>query len=264
MNPYFAISLTSFKQAIAYRFNIFLYSLGTLFQILVMAAIWTVLRDNNQITGALNYQELVSFSILAFSASALFSNFGVFFYLTEKIKKGDIVLELIRPVDFIFHLFFRNLGNTLFRLIFIFTPFILLGYFFFGLLPPASLGHLGATLLSLILGYGLNFLIFYLFALLSFYSLDNMGTLLLFLVSMQFLSGTVIPLDYYPDILRDVLNQLPFAKIYYQPISFYLGKLPLENLGGLLLNQGLWLVGIWLVASMAWRGLSRRLIIQGG
>jgi ABC-2 type transport system permease protein len=255
---------TSFKEALAYRFNLFLYSFGTLFQILVMVAIWTALQSQGQIGEGYSYRELVSFSILNFALTFLFSTFSSFFFLTDKIRKGDVILELLRPVGFLRHLFFRNIGGSLFRLLFVFIPLLLIAYFGFGMLGPSSLPNFLAAVGASVLGYGINFLIWFLFGLLTFYSLDNMGTLLLFMATIQFLSARVVPLQYYPEFLQSLLNFLPFKSIYYEPTALYLGKIALDKLPEVFLFQGIWLLGLLALAGLCWMGISRRLVIQGG
>lgn len=254
----------AFKHSLAYRFNIFFYAVGTLLQIVLMASIWSALDSQGALQATGGRAQWITYSVVAFSLSSLFSMFATTGWLTERIKKGDIAMELVRPVGIQSHLFQRYLGSGLFRLIFAVGPFLVIGALVYGLIFPPDPAALALFLLSAFLGYCLNFSIWFLFSLLTFYSLDNSGLFLLFLALVNLFSGLYVPLWAYPPGLREVAEWLPFASVYAVPMDFWLHKPTWEMISRGLLGQAVWLLLLGGGGYLAWRGIQKHVEIQGG
>ena len=64
---------------------------------------------------------------------------------------------------------------------------------------------------------------------------------------MKLLSGSVIPLWFFPDGVRVVLECLPFVNIYQLPLGIYIGR---YTFGEMLLRtvlQLFWCTALWLI-----------------
>lgn len=256
-----AISGISFRNTLVYRFNFVFYTIGTLLQLLLMLAVWMALDAQGSLTGNLSFKTMATYSALAFSLNIAFSVFYIYGYLTELIRKGDLAMELVRPLHFMANLLFRFFGFTIFRAGFLAIPFSILFGLILGIeLPPdVPTGFFFA--LSVLMAYLINYFIFFLFALLTFVSLDNSGIMLMFMSVSSLFSGLYLPFWIFPDWLRGVAEILPFKGVYYTPISLYMGTLPAVDALGF---QAAWLGGLILVAwGCRQKSMVRRIVVQG-
>jgi ABC-2 type transport system permease protein len=79
-----------------------------------------------------------------------------------------------------------------------------------------------------------------------------------------FFSGSIIPNDFLPPLLQQVAGFLPLRFLFYVPVSGLLGRLPTDELPGLLLTEFAWIVGLALVLRILWRRGVTRFEAQGG
>jgi ABC-2 type transport system permease protein len=79
-----------------------------------------------------------------------------------------------------------------------------------------------------------------------------------------FFSGSVIPNDFLPPLLRRIGESLPFRFMFYVPVSALLGRIPAADFPGLALSEILWVSGLAVVSRLLWRRGVSRFEAQGG
>jgi ABC-2 type transport system permease protein len=79
-----------------------------------------------------------------------------------------------------------------------------------------------------------------------------------------FLSGFLVPLNYFPHWAQGVVTWLPFAGMLQAPIEVLLGKLTGVALGSALLLQTAWAVVLLAADRLLLTLAVRKVIIQGG
>ena len=119
-------------------------------------------------------------------------------------------------------------------------------------------------LVSLVLGFLVSISFVMLVYISAFYTLSSTGVRVLGASVVEFLSGVVIPLPFFPEKLQQVLNLLPFASMQNTPILIYTGHLgaaeALEAVG----LQMVWLVLLGGLGSVLIRQALKKVVIQGG
>jgi ABC-2 type transport system permease protein len=114
--------------------------------------------------------------------------------------------------------------------------------------------------LAIWLSFGLRFL----YNVAAFWLLDQRGVGALVSITAIFLSGFLVPLNYFPDWARITVTWLPFAGMLQAPIEVLLGKLDGAALAGALVLQAGWGL-VLLAADRLLLALAvRKVIIQGG
>ena len=81
---------------------------------------------------------------------------------------------------------------------------------------------------------------------------------------LLFLTGQLIPLSFFPDVVQKVFSYLPFSSMTYTPVMIYLGKYQGMELLKVLLIQLAWVVLLYLFGSLIWKKVTKRLIVLGG
>ena len=181
------------------------------------------------------------------------------------INSGDIAAELCRPINVYWSWQAADLGRAAQGLLFRGIP-LLAGY---ALFFPLSLPHSATVwvffLVSLVLAALISFAWRFMVNCLSFWTLQNRGLMGFLFTLAMFLGGFIIPLEFFPDWARDVLNWLPFTQMVQMPLQIVAGRV--TSVGGLwriLAGQAVWVPVLWAVASLVWRAGIRKLVVQGG
>jgi ABC-2 type transport system permease protein len=184
--------------------------------------------------------------------------------IADTIRTGDVVLDLAKPFDYYAFWLSRDAGRAIYHTLFRWLPTMLLGVLLFGVRLPAESGRWGWFFLSLTLAVWLSFGLRFLYNVAAFWLLDQRGVGALVSIVAIFLSGFLVPLNYFPNWARDVVTWLPFAGMLQAPIEVLLGKLTGVALASALLLQAAWAL-VLLAADRLLLALAvRKVIIQGG
>jgi ABC-2 type transport system permease protein len=130
-------------------------------------------------------------------------------------------------------------------------------------LPP-NVGQLFLFLLSAALSLGVVVSFSMLMYISLFYTLSPMGVRIIVAVLSDFLAGATIPLPFFPDRVRAVVELLPFASMQNMPLRIYSGNIAgTDALRGIIL-QIFWLVALFLIGRFAMNRALKKVIVQGG
>lgn len=198
---------------------------------------------------------------------ALFMGWFMENEIFEGIKSGNIVYELCRPIDLYHMLFFRSMAHRISRALLRCVPILI----FASLLPdPYGLSFPASSLAGVLflLGMSLGLLVTVAFCMLVyisvFYTISPQGIRILSVSALELLTGSILPLPFFPQGIRRVLELLPFAAMQNVPLRIYSGDLAgIEALQALSL-QLFWLVFLVFVGRLLMKNASKKLVLQGG
>ena len=98
----------------------------------------------------------------------------------------------------------------------------------------------------------------------TFYTISPEGLRLLVTSAMDFFNGAIIPLPFFPDEMRRVMEILPFAAMQNVPLRVYSGDLQGEAALRAVALQVLWLAVLVALGRAVMAGAERKLAVQGG
>ncbi|HET7475490.1 MAG TPA: ABC-2 family transporter protein [Dermatophilaceae bacterium] len=183
----------------------------------------------------------------------------------ERIRTGDIAIDLIRPVDVQLSYLAGELGRATYTFIPRGVPSVLVGALTFGLVLPATPLPYLLGLVSIVLAVGVSFLVrFLLVDVAGFWVTQNRGILTVYTVSATFLAGLFVPVHIFPDWLRAVARLTPFPSMLQAPVDVLSGRV----LGGEAVQVvGLqlgWFVLALVLGRVVLRRATRKLVVGGG
>ena len=195
----------------------------------------------------------------------------------DKVYQGDIAVELTKPISYRLVALYTATGQAVFNLLFKGVPvFILFGYVL-DISVPFDPTSLLMTVLSCALGFVTYFLIDLSLGSVAFWIMQTHGVNMFKNVFIAFCAGGIMPLDFYPTFLRDVLAFLPFKGCFYTPLSICLGVKPQDSAlyNGLLAyvpsyelllvtEQLVWVLVVLGVSQLLWKKALRKIVILGG
>ena len=118
---------------------------------------------------------------------------------------------------------------------------------------PADAGRWGCFFLSMMLAVWLSFGLRFLYNVAAFWLLDQRGVGALVSATAIFLSGFLVPLNYFPDWAQAIITWLPFAGMLQAPIEVLLGKLTGAALASALVSRQPGRLYSWQLIGCCWR-----------
>jgi ABC-2 type transport system permease protein len=181
--------------------------------------------------------------------------------IIQTIRTGAIVTDLLKPTDYFTYWLSRDLGRAFAHVLLRFVPTLIVGALLFDLVYPDTVARWVAFLASIPMAIIVSFCFRFMMNLWGFWVLDHRGIAGISTVVVGMFSGHLLPIAWYPPIVRDILNILPFRAIIMLPVEIYLGQVSM--LFGLGL-QAFWVVAMIGAAQWLQTIAERKVVVQGG
>ncbi len=184
--------------------------------------------------------------------------------LAERIRTGDVAVDLYRPVGLFGWYLAGDLGRATYHFVTRGVGPTLLGLLLFQIaLPPTPVAAVG-FLLSLVLAVVTSFAIRFLVACSAFWLLDQTGVQVLAGACAVFFSGMALPLVIFPEPWRSIAFALPWASYLQTPADIWLGhRTGIGLVTGLGVQVG-WIVVLVALAQLVLASATRKVVVQGG
>lgn len=230
---------------------------------LLRAAMLVALFQSQPLVNGMTEREALTFVAISQALIAFLFMFGTYDVMNT-VYTGSIGADLARPMDLFFYWMARDFGAGLVNLVV--RGVVLVGLFalIYPVDLPAPVAQWGLVLLSLLLGWGVNFGYRFLVNLVAFWTPDARGIARTAYTFLLMFSGFLIPLRLYPDWFSRLCSFTPFPSSFNTPVEIFLGLLEGRALGLALLAQVGWLALLWLICRLVLRSGLRKLVIQGG
>jgi len=198
---------------------------------------------------------------------ALFAAWMIENEIFDNIVNGNVAYEMCRPVSIYNMWFSRSMANRLSRVLLRCVPILLFAAFLpipFGISKPASIEHFFWFLITLLLGFGVTVAFFVLIYGLTFFTISPNGLRILITSVVEFLAGAIIPLPFFPDKVRMVLELLPFASMQNVPFRIYSGSMSEEEMLKGIILQVIWLFVLVIFGKILLAFAEKKIVAQGG
>jgi ABC-2 type transport system permease protein len=192
--------------------------------------------------------------------------------VADMVRSGAVAYERLRPVDSYAWWFVRALAWSTARvlpragLMVLFAAGLmpLVGLGKWGLAPPPTFVAAGLFLASATGMVLLSAAITVLINIAMVRAMDERGPNILAAPIVNFFSGMVVPLAFFPDWLRPILRSQPIAGLVDIPFSIYFGGLTGWSAVGAIALQFGWVLALSVFGRWALERAMRRLQAQGG
>ena len=184
--------------------------------------------------------------------------------LADRIRSGDVAVDLYRPVNLLGWYLAGDLGRAAYHLLTRGLAPTVVGWILFDIRWPASAPAALGVLLSILLAVTVSFAMRFLFASSAFWLLDAQGARMLSGVLALFWSGMVLPLVIFPGPLKQVALALPWASYLQTPADIWLGHRTGWSMVGGLGLQAFWAATLLACCQVVLRAATRKVVLQGG
>lgn len=213
----------AFQRSLAYKLEYYTGLANAFLYIFIFTSVWkTVAAESPSSLGIWNADSLINYAILS---TLIKVSYGKNEYLLiNKIKSGDIAYDLLKPYSIPVMYVSDSLGVSLFQLFARALPLLVFSFLFFGIFPNIDY----IQLLKFIPAYIFSFILFLLFGFLissmAFFFTEVFSFMILYNALVTLLSGSVIPITFFPEYIIKFINYTPFPYLYYYPTAILLGK----------------------------------------
>jgi ABC-2 type transport system permease protein len=248
MKKYFLVMKLAAQDLFQYKLDFFLSVTKYAISISLLAIVWLNVEKSGQV-GAFTPQQTITYFLLSAMLYSL-SNFHPY-YIEEDIRYGYLSRYLVKPMSVtIYYICFeltRVSIETISKMVVFFSLL-----FWFHLLPDFSLAHLAIVITYSPFIFLFAFQWLMIVSQLSFWITEAYALRWTVTLLMRLLSGLLIPMIYFPEMVQQIFFYLPFQHLAYTPITFMLGKLTLPMFAKSFLVLLCWTMIVTLLRRWMW------------
>ncbi|MDH4198750.1 MAG: ABC-2 family transporter protein [Spirochaetia bacterium] len=258
METFIKWAFKSFQRNLAYRLEYFVSIFNALLYIFIFTSVWKALFPETGTRFGMSRQLMINYAVfVTLIKTTLVKSRDL---IGERVRSGEIALDLIKPFPLPLMTLADAIGSVIFQIFSRSIPLILVSVLIFHITSPAGMDSF------FFLSYLLAFLIFnsilFIFGVASFYITENFPLWLLNSAGISLLSGSIIPLEILPVVVRKIALFTPYPYIFYIPTMKLLrNEYPIDYA---ILRQVLCLCITYGIGLAMYQAGKRRLQIQGG
>ncbi len=260
---YFEFARLAFLKILAYRLRYFTGILTYFINVSVYYFIWNAVYSGSGTVAGYDLSQMVTYVGVGWITRSFYFN-NIDRDMAAEVLEGKISINLIKPVDTQLMYIAQTAGEACFRAVLFTLPITVVLFAVYPLRPPASpfaaAAYACSCLLSLLLFASMNFMV----GTLALHIQSILGVIRAKFFVVEFLSGLLVPLNFFPDNIRRVLVFLPFPYVSFTPLEIYLGRSGGPAALRAIAVQALWVVVLYGAGRAFWKCSTRRLSIQGG
>lgn len=248
---------------LTYRFEVFAKIVTRFILIIANVFLWNCVYTGQQNISGVDRAQMITYSVLSSCLGAMY-HCGIEGSLNKDVREGNIALLLMRPLHLLGAYFAEDIGTIAVQAVSVSLPIFLLGVLLLPVQLPVSLQVLPFILVSYLFGFLILWLLSALVGMFTFVTMElgNMGVVKNMIVSI--LSGSMIPLWFFPDQAEKVLMMTPFPYTYQLPLGLYIGRIGVQEGVRQICIQALWLLLLGGCVSLAWKKARNKVLVQGG
>jgi ABC-2 type transport system permease protein len=245
---------TCIEERLVYRADFAFATLVRFLPIITQIFLWGAIYDaGTQATGqteinSYTYGDMVAYYLLVMVGRAFSSMPGLTTGIARDIRDGTIKKFLIQPIDLLDWLFWHRVAHKLVYYAVAIGPYALVFWMCRGFFPGWPDGWTWAGgIAALIMAFLIGFLIESLLGLVAFWFLEVSSLIFVYMLLNYFLSGHMLPLDWLPGPISQVIQLLPFKYLAFVPAAIFLQKYSLMEMGRELTVEFAWVIALWLL-----------------
>lgn len=249
--------------SLAYRFELIFALLKQIMFITLNVLLWKTLFSNKTVISGVTFEQMLTFTILMAFLSNVYVH-GIEGKLRQRIRMGDVAIDYIKPINVFAMFFAEDLGAIAVNLMQRFLPLLIIFCVFIKIPLPVTAIHFILFFASAFFGFLILWLLSAIFGLLYFWIIDlgPLGTIKDNIVA--FLSGSMIPIWFFPKEFQDISVFLPFIYTYQAPVDIFIGKTSIQHALFVIAIQMIWCVIFFIIFSILSKKASRNVMVQGG
>lgn len=265
---YWPFALNQIKSNFAYKGRFYLGMLRKFLGMFIYYYLWMAIYASTTSgeLGGFTRSEMILYVFMSYTISDIIM-VGISSEIGRDVIDGNVAMNLIKPINYRMSLVFKAFGIMVYRLV-VPSLFIWIGLEVFKVTKLGMDISSPVRILGFLVSIFLSFLVYvffdYCFGLLAFITTYIFGMTIIKNAVLNFLTGKLIPISFFPAMFQKVFSFLPFTAMTYVPVMIYLGKYSGAEMLFELIKQLVWVVLLYALGSFLWKKVEKRMVILGG
>lgn len=253
IGKYWQITVAYMKTQLVWRADVIFNMVFTISKILFAHLLWGIVFQGKEMVGTFTFHGMLSYYIVNSFLSQLEMSGGISSEINARIRNGTFSKYMVIPASIELYFMAMELGVVLFYMVFDFIAavvwvFVFRIQFVFAMEWFVILCAVIMTVLGMLFMVQLN----YFLGLLTL-KYQGINTFLMIKnILMSLVTGSIVPLALFPEIVIHILRMLPFYYVTYLPSMLLTGRCADEALPGIVV------IGCWCVAAQIVIGVTQR------
>lgn len=258
MSKYWEIAKTYTKIQLVWRADVIFNMIFTITKILFAYLLWGMVFQNKEMVGKFTFQGMLSYYIISSFLSQLEMSERISSEIHDRIRNGTFSKYIVIPVGIEKYFMAMELGVVLFYIAFDFIAAVV-WIFVFQIEFVFATDWLMIVCAVIMAVLGLLFMVqlnYFLGVLTLKY--QGIGTFLMIKNNLAALvTGSIIPLALFPEVVVSVMRLLPFYYVTYLPAMLLTGMCKDEALAGVFVIAG-WCLVMQFFINVVWKKYLRK------
>jgi len=223
--------------------------------------------ESNPDAFPMTLQQTISYIWIGQAFLALTMSWAYDYSIFDAIESGHISYDMVRPMDLYSRWFTTSTANRLAMAALRCIPILVVALILpepFRLILPGSFSQFGLFVMTLFLGMMVAISMTMLVYVSAFFTISSAGTRMMFAIGMDFLTGGILPIPFFPAGIRRVMEVLPFGAVRDMPLRIYAGHIYGAELVQSIALQVFWLVVLVFIGRVWMHRALKHVIAQGG
>ena len=263
MKKYLYVIKTQIIKSMTYEFNVYGNIIMQTIIMITSAYFWRALYKGRGMVGDVDADSMLTYVVISSLLSVLLIT-NVERRIQMSVIKGTVATDMMKPVNIFGVYFAEDIGNIIALIFQNMLPILIIGALMIKVPRMADIRDLPLLIISVAESFLINWLIAALFGMIAFTAVNIDALIQVKKHLLRLLSGSIIPIWFFPQGVARVLQSLPFVYIYQLPLSIYIGRGDRAQHLGQMRIQSLWLVILAGLFFYAQNRAARKVMVQGG
>ncbi|MBQ6638792.1 MAG: ABC-2 family transporter protein [Lachnospiraceae bacterium] len=263
MKKYLYIIKTQIIKSMTYEFNVYGNIIMQTIIMITSAYFWKALYKNQDMVSGVDADSMLTYVVMSSVLSVLMIT-NVERRIQQSVEKGSVATDMMKPINLFAVYFSEDIGSILALTIQNILPILIIGLLMVKLPAMADIRDLPLFILSVAESILINWLIAAIFGMMAFTAVNIDALIQVKKHLIRLLSGSIIPIWFFPAGVAKVLGCLPFVYIYQLPLSIYIGRGDRAEHLWQMQIQFVWLLVLTGIFFFAQHRITRKVMVQGG
>jgi len=249
MKKYLALARVAFQGELFYRVNFFFFFIRQTLWFLVKLLLVAAIFKEKQTVASYDFNQMVQYFVIVYLTGLLAAT-RIDYQLGRLIRRGELSFLLLKPYFFLGRMFALRWGKNLYRFVYILG--VLLALLVLGVVKIEIPRHL-VFVFVLINASLLIFLYRFILGAIAFWLINIDSVFSILRQAMGILGGGWLPMAFFPDQARKMLQSLPFYLTLGFPAEFFQGRLETSFVADKVMEQLIWIIFLSVLSTVIWR-----------
>lgn len=249
-------------ESLQFRLSMLFTFVGNLLYLLLVYYLWRAIfqSSDSDVVNGMTFQDTMIYLVFA-TALFNFMEMWVVWDMGRDIQSGKIIVDLLKPMPYKTWRFFIGCGEMVTKFFTTFLPTTIVC--FIVTKGAITLGKnvplfIVSVICSVLINYYINFMI----GVVCMHTQSIWGINIMKEVVVGILSGAMVPLAFFSEVLRKVAMFLPFQAICNSPMKILMHYE--DGVWQTLLLQIFWVIVLYILSEVYFRSSLKKITINGG